>query len=202
MNINLKNKNIMRTMKPLLLLIILSLAFVGCTSYDDELSNMNEPAARSVVSSTLRFNPNYVATALEGPYESVDRYLMMSTGHYLVNDHFYLQCIIKNNGENSIVFQSSRMSISLGNSTVKAPVTLKNPDRGTLISASIPANGSITACFELPSSFMNERIDIDIPQMKPSLYHVTNIHFYYDGIEQECSLYNFLFSTHTEQNRN
>lgn len=192
----------MRTMRPLFLLIILSLAFASCTSYDDELTNINVPAARSMASFTLRFYPNYVATALEGPYESVDRYLMMSTGHYLVSDHFYLQCIIKNNGENSIVFQSSRMSISLGNSTVKTPVTLKDPDQGTLISAPIPANGSITAYFELPSSFMNERVDINIPQMKPSLYHLTNIHFYYDGYEQECSLYNFLFSTHAEQNRN
>lgn len=192
----------MRTMRSLFLLIILSLTFADCTNYDDELINMNEPTARSMASSILRFNPNYVATALEGPYESVDRYLMMSTGHYLVSDYFYLQCIIKNNGENSIVFQPGLMRISLGNSTVKIPVTLKDSDRGTLISAPIPANGSITACFELPSSFMNERIDINIPQMKPSLYHVTNIHFYYDGIEQECSLYNFLFSTHAEQNRN
>lgn len=189
-------------MRSLFLLIILSLTFADCTNYDDELINMNESTARSMASSTLRFNPNYVATALEGPYENVDRYLMMSTGHYLVSDHFYLQCIIKNNGENSIFFLPSLMSISLGNSTVKLPVTLKDPNRGTLISAPIPANGSITACFELPSSFMNERININIPQMKPSLYHVTNIHFYYDGIEQECALYNFLFSTHAEQNRN
>lgn len=192
----------MKTMRPLFLLIIFSLLFAGCTSYDDELGNINEPAARSITSSTLRFNPNYVATALEGPYESVDGYLMMSTGHYLVSDHFYLQCIIKNNGGNSIVFQPNLMSISLGNSGVKIPVVLKEPNRGTLISAPIPANGNIIACFELPSSFMNERIDINIPQMKPSLYHVTNIHFYYDGFEQECSLYNFLFSTHAEQNRN
>ncbi|WP_455666094.1 hypothetical protein [Phocaeicola sp.] len=192
----------MRIMRTLFLLIIFSLAFVGCTSYDDELVNINEATARSVTASTLRVNPNYVATALEGPYENADCYLMMSTGHYLVSDHFYLRCIIKNNGENNIVFQPSLMSISLGNSTVKIPITLKDLDKGTLMSAPIPANGSITAYFELPSSFMDERIDINIPQMKPSLYHVTNIHFYYNGYEQECSLYNFLFSTHAEQNRN
>lgn len=38
--------------------------------------------------------------------------------------------------------------------------------------------------------------------MNPSLYHVTNIHFYYNDDRQEYPLYNFLFSDHNEENRN
>ena len=92
----------MGTVKTLFSLIIALLVFINCTSCIDELSNMTRPTSRSTnTSSIFRFDPNYVATVLEGPYESADRYFMMNTGHYLVSDHFYLRCVIKNNSHES-----------------------------------------------------------------------------------------------------
>lgn len=185
-----------------LLFFFAVLAFVSCTNCNEDLQVVNQPESRAVTSTMFRFNPTYVATALEGPYENVNAYLMVSTGHYLVSDQFFLGCLITNQSSHEVVFDPTSLRISLGNSSSRLAVSLKDSDFNSMSSVSIPANKNTTVYFELPSSFMNERIDIDIPQMKPSLYHVTNVHFYYNGNEQDCSLYNFLFSTHAEQNRN
>lgn len=192
----------MKTMKKLFLFILAALAFVNCTNYNEELQKVNQPVTRAVTSSNFRFNPTYVATTLEGPYENADRYLMMSTGRYLVSDRFFLGCLITNNSGRELTFEPTSLKISLGNSSSRLAVSLKGADFKDISSVSIPANKNTIVYFELPYFFMNERIDIEIPQMTPSIYHVTNIHFYYNGSEQDCSLYNFLFSTHAEQNRN
>lgn len=193
----------MRTLRSLFPFIIALLIFAGCTDNSDELINSSTPTSRSATaSSTFKFNPAYVATAPEGPYEDVNRYLMMSTGHYLVSDHFFLRCIVENKSDNNVIFNPNLMEISLGNSSSSIAVSLKDANFNNMSSVTIPTKGKITVHFELPYSFMYERINIDIPSLNPSLYYVTNIHFYYDSEEQECPLYNFLFSTHAEQNRN
>lgn len=158
---------------------------------------INPPSTKT----TFRMNPAYVATALEGPYTASSDYLMMSTGHYLVSSRIFLKCLITNQST-SCTLNPSLLSISLGESTRKHTVTWYDANFEQLTSQTIPAGKSIDVYFQLPSSYMDYRIDIDIPQMTPSLYHVTNVHFYYGSTEQECSLYNFLFSTRAEQNRN
>lgn len=155
-----------------------------------------------VTKTTFRVNPAYVATTLEGPYMASSDYLMMSTGHYLVSGQIFLKCIMTNQLTSACVLNSSLLSVSLGESTKQHTVIWYDADFKQLTSQTIPAGKSIDVYFQLPSSYMDYRIDIDIPQMTPSLYHVTNVHFYYGSIEQECSLYNFLFSTRAEQNRN
>lgn len=78
---------------------------------------------------------------------------------------------------------------------------MKNASFNNFTSVTIPVNGSVYLYVELSGDWMYNRILINLPN-DPINYYVTKLHFS-DGTHNiNTAQHNFLFSTHSEQNRN
>lgn len=172
-------------------------------SYVSKQIIAKEPAPEppSPSNSDLEFRPSMVSTSLTGNYESVDYYLLMSTGHYLVSDKIFLKVGVTNSSTYSTQLTSSRLKISYGSSTSEYSANVKDASFNNFTSITVPAKGQIYLYVELTGDWMGNRILINLPN-DPINYYVTNVKFS-DGSHKINSVqFNFLFSNRQEQNRN
>lgn len=160
-----------------------------------------EPITPPASNPSLEFRSSMVATSLTGVYESIDKYLLMSTGHYLVSEKIFLKIGVTNNTTSSIQLSSSKLKVSYGNSNARYNVNARDANLNNFTSITVPAKSTISLYIELLGDWMNNRILVNLPG-DPINYYVTNLHFADDGHNINTVQHNFLFSTHSEQNRN